>query len=368
MIISGITYVYTYKRVDVSFGAVSFIRNLLPRRYVPQHRADLVAATLFATFSWFSMVALRKYSLQALYSYHGWMYDSFNKPSLKTKVWTVLTKVLNGGTPKLYSYQNSLPYLPVPNLKDTVRRYLRSVRPLLDDETYKRIEREAVEFQNGIGRRLQRYLIFKSWISSNYVSDWWEEYVYLRGRSPIMVNSNFYALDPIFKLSSDVQAARAANCVAAAFSYRRDLANETLRPIMVQNLVPLCSRQYERQFNTTRVPGEITDTLVHYKDSKHVAVYSKGKWYKLYTYYNSQMLNPKELEMQIQKILDDESVASKGEKYLAALTAGDRIPWAQARKKFFSKGINKTSLAAIEKVRFLNFQEWKTKLNINFTN
>lgn len=26
------------------------------------------------------------------------------------------------------------------------------------------------------------------------VSDWWEEYVYLRGRSPIMVNSNYYGM------------------------------------------------------------------------------------------------------------------------------------------------------------------------------
>jgi len=26
------------------------------------------------------------------------------------------------------------------------------------------------------------------------VSDWWEEYIYLRGRSPIMVNSNFYIM------------------------------------------------------------------------------------------------------------------------------------------------------------------------------
>lgn len=26
------------------------------------------------------------------------------------------------------------------------------------------------------------------------VSDWWEEYIYLRGRSPIMVNSNYYAM------------------------------------------------------------------------------------------------------------------------------------------------------------------------------
>ena len=167
----------------------------------------------------------------------------------------------------------------------------------MDDENYKRIEKAAIDFQNGVGKRLQRYLIFKSWISSNYVSDWWEEYVYLRGRSPLMVNSNFYALDSLFKVSTDIQAARAANCIFTIMNYRRDLDNETLKPIMVQDLVPLCSRQYERQFNTTRIPGEDTDQIVHYKDSKHVAVYSKGKWYKLYVYYQSQMLNAKELEM-----------------------------------------------------------------------
>lgn len=26
------------------------------------------------------------------------------------------------------------------------------------------------------------------------VTDWWEEYIYLRGRGPIMVNSNYYAM------------------------------------------------------------------------------------------------------------------------------------------------------------------------------
>jgi carnitine O-palmitoyltransferase 1 len=135
--------------------------------------------------------------------------------------------------------------------------------------------------------------------------------------------------------------------------YRKQLDNEKIEPIMVQNTIPLCSRQYERQFNTTRIPGEQTDTLVHYKDSKHVAVYCHGKWYKLYTYYQSQNLNARELEQQIQKILEDETPASNGEKYLASLTAGDRIPWAQARKKYFSKGVNKSSLHAIEKAAFV---------------
>ncbi len=38
---------------------------------------------------------------------------------------------------------------------------------------------------------------------------------------------------------------------------------------------------------------------------------------------------------------------------MAALTAADRVPWAQARKKFFSKGFNKSSLHAIEKAAFV---------------
>jgi hypothetical protein len=66
---------------------------------------------------------------------------------------------------------------------------------------------------------------------------------------------------------------------------------------MAQDSIPLCSRQHERQFNTTRVPGEVHDQLIHEKDSKHVAVYCKGKWFKLYAYHKSQPLNAKELEM-----------------------------------------------------------------------
>ena len=55
---------------------------------------------------------------------------------------------------------------------------------------------------------------------------------------------------------------------------------------------------------------------------------------------------------QLQQILDDESQPSPGEEHLAALTAVDRIPWAKARKEFFSKGKNKASLDSIEKVFF----------------
>lgn len=42
-----------------------------------------------------------------------------------------------------------------------------------------------------------------------------------------------------------------------------------------------------------------------------------------------------------------------GEEKLAALTAGERVPWAKARQEFFSKGVNKVSLAAIEGAVFV---------------
>lgn len=37
------------------------------------------------------------------------------------------------------------------------------------------------------------------------VSDWWEEYIYLRGRAPIMVNSNYYAMVKHFFLPEYVE-------------------------------------------------------------------------------------------------------------------------------------------------------------------
>lgn len=44
------------------------------------------------------------------------------------------------------------------------------MRPLLDDKKYQRMEVLAKEFQDKTAPRLQKYLIFKSWWATNYVS------------------------------------------------------------------------------------------------------------------------------------------------------------------------------------------------------
>ncbi|XP_006976232.1 carnitine O-palmitoyltransferase 1, muscle isoform [Peromyscus maniculatus bairdii] len=344
-----------YCKVDLSMGLVHCIQRYLPASYGPYwtpQTQELLSVVIFSTGVWATGIFFFRQSLKLLLSYHGWMFEMHSKTSYATKIWAICVRLLSSRRPMLYSFQTSLPKLPVPSVPATIQRYLDSVRPLLDEDEFYRMETLAKEFQDKTAPRLQKYLVLKSWWATNYVSDWWEEYVYLRGRSPLMVNSNYYAMDFVLIRNTNVQAARLGNAVHAMIMYRRKLDREEIKPVMALGMVPMCSYQMERMFNTTRIPGKETDVLQHLSESRHVAVYHKGRFYKVWLYEGSRLLKPRDLEMQFQRILDDPSSPQPGEEKLAALTAGGRAEWAQARQTFFSSGKNKTSLDAIERAAF----------------
>nr|XP_032628998.1 carnitine O-palmitoyltransferase 1, liver isoform isoform X3 [Chelonoidis abingdonii] len=306
-----------YARIDPSLGIIAKInRTLDTTGYMSSQTQNIVSGVLFGTGLWVALIMTMRYSLKMLLSYHGWIFAEYGKLSTGTKIWMRLVKLFSGCKPMLYSFQTSLPRLPVPAIENTVNRYLDSVQPLMNDEQFKRMEGLAKDFAFNLGPKLQWYLKLKSWWATNYVSDWWEEYIYLRGRGPIMVNSNYYAM------------------------------------LMIQNTIPMCSSQYERMFNTSRIPGIETDTIQHMKDSRHIVVYHKGRYFKVWLYHDGRLLKPREIEQQMQRILDDSSVPQAGEEKLAALTAGDRVPWAKARQAYFVRGKNKQSLDAVEKAAF----------------
>ncbi|CAL1297471.1 unnamed protein product [Larinioides sclopetarius] len=351
LIIATIIAFLTWKERDVSHGLVSFLDSHFTDN--PLFSTFSIAAfyTFYAIALWLIFVNTVRYLVKLLFMYKGWMYRT-GKMAWKTKCWLAIVTIIAKRKPQLYSFQGSLPNLPVPVLDETMKRYLESVKPLLDEEKFKRMQVLAKEFGSGIGNKLQRYLVLKSWWATNYVSDWWEEFIYLRGRGPLMINSNFYGIDAILVHPSKVQAARAACFIHSAFLFRRSIDRQTLKPIMVQNLVPLCSAQYERMFNTTRIPGKETDKLVHLDDSQHIAVYHSGRFFKVPMYYMGRLLTPAEIQRQIEKILNDKSPPQSGEEYLGAITAVERTVWAEAREKYFTKGLNKASLSTIEKAAF----------------
>lgn len=136
------------------------------------------------------------------------------------------------------------------------------MRPLLDDEAYEKLKSDAYEFKNSQGFRFHCVLILKWLVTPNYVSDWWEKFAYLKSRSPLACSSNIYGLDTDRKKNyTKYPASRAANCTYALLSFRESTEKSAIKPITLQGNIPLCSYQYVRQFNTTRVPGEAMDKV-----------------------------------------------------------------------------------------------------------
>ncbi|OWK16356.1 hypothetical protein Celaphus_00004745 [Cervus elaphus hippelaphus] len=162
---------------------------------------------------------------------------------------------------------------------------------------------------------LQWYLQLKSWWASNYVSDWWEEFVYLRSRNSLMVNSNYYMMDFLYVTPTPVQAARAGNAVHALLLYRHRLDRQELLP--VRGLPPPAG-------DGGCGPGrQVT---------------------------SPRLLSPRALEQQFQRILDDPSPACPHEEHLAALTAAPRDTWAQVRRSLKTQA--QEALEAVEGAAF----------------
>lgn len=345
---------------DPTFGLNQAIANLLGRYGYHGNHLFYVVLGCEALCGWILLSYVQGCALKGLLTYKGWMFDPRGKQSLTTKVWgSALWLLTVYPGPQLYSYQSALPRLPVPALKDTCRRYLESVRPLLDDEQYQEISHLVQAFQNGPGKKMQRYLILKSWWANNYVTDWWESYVYLHGRSSLMINSNYYACDLIesHQLTTS-QVARAGMISHSMMGLKRETEHGHIKPLLVMGKVPLCSMQYEKMFGTTRIPGHSVDQLRHYAgtQSDYCVCRHRGSWFRVpLTSPQGRIYQAAEMERQFQLVLEQgegEEVGA-GEEELPALTTLGRTEWAEARQMYFQEGVNKTSMDTIEKAAFI---------------
>uniref|UniRef100_A0A4W5MS61 carnitine O-palmitoyltransferase n=1 Tax=Hucho hucho TaxID=62062 RepID=A0A4W5MS61_9TELE len=331
-----------YVQADPSLALFTKVGAHLPvSRYMSSENQQVVGGVLVGTGLWVAIFFTMRTALKWLLSWHGWMYAHHGTVAWRTRIWLVLVKIFSGRrNPQLYSFQTSLPQLPLPSVKDTIKRYLESACPLMDDEQYLRMEGLAKDFEKGLGPKLQWYLKLKSWWATNYVSHILIKYCFHQIFLDIFINFPY------------LQAARAGNAIHAIMLYRRMLDRAQIKPLMLQNTIPMCSAQYERMFNTSRIPGVDTDTIQHMQDSRHIVVYHRGRYFKVPMFYDGQVLSPRAVEQQMERILADPSEPQPGEERLAALTAGDRVPWAEAREAYLRQGRNQQALDTVEKAAF----------------
>uniref|UniRef100_A0A8B9HEG5 Carnitine palmitoyltransferase 1Aa (liver) n=1 Tax=Astyanax mexicanus TaxID=7994 RepID=A0A8B9HEG5_ASTMX len=286
-----------YAQLDPSLGLFSKAGKYIPvSRYMSLDTQRTVGGIIVGTGLWVAIIFTMRSVLRSLLSWHGWMTERHGRISWKTRAWLVSTDQPLIQTERPFSRV----LLPLP------------LRPLLDDEEYKRMQELALDFQKNLGPKLQWYLTLKSLWATNYVSDWWEEYIYLRGRGPIMVNSNYYATDFLYLFPTQIQSARAGNAIHSIMLYRRKLDRAQLKPLLLQNTIPMCSSQYECMFNSSRIPGIDSGT-----EPRHQS--------------------PLPTKPRTQSIVSP--------------TYG-RVPWACARDAYLRQGKNRQSLDAVEKAAF----------------
>ncbi|KAG9510263.1 Mitogen-activated protein kinase-binding protein 1 [Fragariocoptes setiger] len=331
---------------------------------IPANTPEVVRAGIVSIISAFVSICVvllvRQLLLRCLLSYRQWMYESMRTPPLKIILWGLLVRLISGYQPSLYSFQRSLPRLPVPPLSETMKKLLESLEPITSPEEFEKIKKQAHAFERNPGPKLQRLLVLKSWLTQNYVTDWWERYVYLRGRSPLANNCNYYIMDQSYWRATDKPVARAASLTFNIIRFKQLVDREELPPLLIRDTIPICMAQYERLFSTTRVPGKEFDELVHYdtKTSKHVIIICNGVFYNLTVYDSNNLpLSAKRIEEQIQWIMEDSEKVSQTlsieEKMISSLTALERSDWANVRNKLIkSSSANRNSLELIESAIF----------------
>lgn len=91
-----------------------------------------------------------------------------------TTLWAVIVRLVSGYHPTTYSYQKSLPFLPVPALDDTVNKFVTSIEPLYDNpeenEEFQRIKKDAevnVPSKHGSSILVTLLLMLSFYISRN---------------------------------------------------------------------------------------------------------------------------------------------------------------------------------------------------------
>ncbi|XP_071629658.1 carnitine O-acetyltransferase-like isoform X1 [Temnothorax longispinosus] len=245
-----------------------------------------------------------------------------------------------------------IPKQPVPDLKQTAERYLRSLKPLLTDNEYKNTERIVGEFisHTGAGPRLHAKLLERYQNTDNWMKEWWLEVAYLGYRLPVIVHSSPGTVGPpvIFQRPDDVYV-YAARLVAAVCNYNEMVKSEKMIQEMARN-DPLDMQPYGMILGTHRQPNKVIDKLLHTDEAKHIIVISNNNFFKLCVVDENGILSEGKLVAAVKDIADRSCTRGKP---VGILTGNDRDTWAKDYSLLLELGNNKNIMKDIESSLFI---------------
>ena len=190
----------------------------------------------------------------------------------------------------MYDLQPYLRPLPLPLLPETLARYLSSCKPLLSPAELANTQRLVAAFADGLGPELQCKLELRArecaLKGSHWLSAWWEHFAYLACRAPLPIKWNVFGT--LFGGTAHPdRLLRAARLLCSVGEFHLHLRSNRLAPDVLdtRGQIPLCMKQFERLFGSSRVPGRGVDALVkqppHSEHLSYVVVFCDGHAYAL---------------------------------------------------------------------------------------
>jgi len=295
-----------------------------------------------------------------------------------------------------FKYQEQLPSLPVPALEDTIKRYIRSIKPIqTDPDAFARSEKAALDFLNSsCAEKLQRALEQRAeqcvaenrgFPHTHWLEEWWENLAYLSSRDPLAINLNcfgtlFSGISIDYGPQVDAEAlalTRAAAVIYGTMQFRNALISNQLGPESLDRRgnIPLCMAQFNRVFSSVREPGVEMDKITQYDiDSDpavppHVAVWCQGRWYTMPLVRGDQRSAPqagvgndsalavfKAYFQSLSAVRADANARHErdgDDLPVAVLTSAERTFWSKARTQLQnSNAVAAASLRAVESAAF----------------
>lgn len=251
-----------------------------------------------------------------------------------------LDSMTSAGT---FELQDKLPLLPIPELKQTCEKFLAWVKPLLNDGEFQKTSLIVKKFMqvDGEGAKLQQSLI--EWSQVKGMKSWleglWEE-TYLSFRKSLPINSNvFYICDDNPNHENLTQTQKAAALIISVLQFKELIDSGTLE-VDNERGKPLCMVQYQRLFNSTRIPLKEKDVSRNpfsknrptFSDAGYIMVHCQGRLFSLNVYeYGRKMRRAQEIESDLAAIR--ELANEEPEIYSCGiLTTLPRDEWAETRE------------------------------------
>lgn len=232
-------------------------------------------------------------------------------------------------------FEDKLPRLPVPTLRETCDKYLTSLRPLLSESEFQKSSQAVNEFlkPGGVGEELQKRLVARAAEPNraNWLEEWWNDLAYFGYRDPVVVYvSYFFAFND--DKSRKTPAARAASITTAALEFRKLVVTQQLEPEYAKK-EPMSMDSYKWMFNACRYPKKPSDYEATFdpNSNNHIAVMRKNKFYVFDLVRDGKQLSTAEIELQFKRII--ENAGSSKAPAVGALTADNRNIWTDNRDK-----------------------------------